>query len=944
MRLSSRAEGEFMFNVKLKRIVASFAVMLAILLTALGSGFTVAKAINAEEDVTITYSKNRSAVKVLDEVVDGEPKYFKQLAKTTELAATDILAVMNRIVDVADGYSAVVSQQKAVLKAGGTVFEKANALLKSHVALSDELSNLYESSLKLTEANYLNYDEGNTFTTQLKGISASFTVLGEKVALTNELYDLLSVNETAQDKSANTAYGYYDTDLSVSDYGMFKLGTCYNKGLSAIENAEDPAAARKEYVDQLNNVPRNVFEHIYNEYLAVTAVERTELTAEEADLANNGLYNKMGEAQTKVENFWQGASEDVKSAYATKYDYLQKYFAGHQEYDGTAVSKNSSSLTYAINGTTIMTIKAYIKNGYVSGARTNKEATVFAPNASISLNTATLSGAERNVGNLITEKNDKLEAGYLVRFNVYGGTTMSQAFDTEAVNKKTVGGVIYVINFNLKKYQEELVGKDRGLLGGVIGNTFLKGVWGSSDKAENVKKASELIADTDTDLCYMYANGELVPFENITYDPNGGTLMLETTTFGNFAVASAQQTGDFWTQPLFWILVAVGVVLLIIIIRIIRRFCKYSVKFYSNGGSKVKKARARKGQYFVMPANPVRKGFVFAGWYADKALKNRFVQTRIVKRKNLKAYAKWSLELSPDRINRYYANLRNALASHGALPEGYELAEGETKTFAVIEKGEKEIKLYFALDVAELQKAGYKAVAAPAGYEETPAMFTIATREDFLAAQKLVAKLIEDNNLGEVQYEEAKEEEVKFTLALCLPVVEVVTEEPAALPVVEPVEPEEETTEEVVTEEPAEESVEEPVEEPTEEVAEEPVTDEKLIEYFTKIRNAVCGYALYEMNDKAEDGKMLIKLYKKEEAVYCYMALDPESYGLETVSLGFGDTPALLKIANDEDLEKAIALVEVIMLDHGFEKSDEPVEEKPYEGKGFGYRIHFVEE
>ena len=89
---------------------------------------------------------------------------------------------------------------------------------------------------------------------------------------------------------------------------------------------------------------------------------------------------------------------------------------------------------------------------------------------------------------------------------------------------------------------------------------------------------------------------------------------------------------------------------------------------------------------------------------------------------------------------------------------------------------------------------------------------------------------------------------------------------------------------------------------------------------------------------------MLVKLYKKDDAVYCYLALDPASYGLETVGLGFSDTPALMKVSTDEDLEKAVSLVEAVMLAHGFEKSDELVEEKPYEGKGFGYRIHFVEE
>ncbi len=968
-----------MFNVKLRRAIASFAVMLAFLFTALGGGQIAAQAITAEEDVFILYSNNRNAVKVLDEVVDGEPKYFKQLKEATAITAEEKVAVMNRIISVANSYTALVSKKDAILKSGQNTLAKENGLNDEYQGLCTDLTTLYNDSLKLTEAKYSTYDADNTFVAGIGNMMKDFTVVGEKINLATELFALFSVNDANPDKTAKTCYGFYDTDLSVTDYGTFKLFSVYNAGLTAIATSQDPVSTRKDYVGQLNAVPRNLFEDIYNDYLAATAVERGELTAEEADLQNNDLVNKMGECQTKVEDFWNGASEDVKKGYATQYDYLQKYFESHQEYDGTAVSKNSSSLTYDVGGETIMTIRAYVKEGYTSNARANKAATVFAPNASISLNTGTLSGEEKNVSNLLYDKNNKLGTGYLVRFNVYGGTTRSKLFDTEKVNNATEGGVIYVIEFNLKNYYEKLVAEDKGLLGGLLKDTFLEGVWGTKDKEDKIKKAYELISGSDVDLCYMYKDGELKPFENINYNSDGGILMLETTMFGNFAVAAAKGGDGFWTNPLFWVILAAAIILLLVVIAIIRKYKKYSVKFYSNGGTKVKKVRARKGQYFVMPANPVRSGFVFAGWYEDKTLKRRFLATRIVKRRSLKAYAKWALELSPDRINRYYTYLRNILASHGALSPEFELEEGKTRTFAVIEKGEKDIKLYFALDANELKKEGYNITAVPQGYEETPCCYVITLRDHFLVAQKLVNKLLETYNLGETEYEEAKEDEAKFALAISAPVLEAPKQEEPVEETTDEIEvlietqetrgtevqviikdaaaqEETEEVEEVVeaeepAEEPAEETVEEVVEEPVveapveePEVQEEPASDEQLIEYFKKIRNAVCGYALYEKNDKAEDGKMLIKLYKKEEAVYCYMALDADAYGLETANLGFGDTPALLKVANDEDLEKALSLVEVIMLDHGFEKSDEPVPEKPYEGKGFGYRIHYVEE
>ena len=112
-----------------------------------------------------------------------------------------------------------------------------------------------------------------------------------------------------------------------------------------------------------------------------------------------------------------------------------------------------------------------------------------------------------------------------------------------------------------------------------------------------------------------------------------------------------------------------------------------------------------------------------------------------------------------------------------------------------------------------------------------------------------------------------------------------------------------------------------------------------------QIRQAASGYALYEANEKAEDGKMLVKLYKREDAVYCYLALEAAAYELEAVEgEGFADTPALSKVNCDEELARVLELVDVMMREHGLEKVEEEVEDKPYEGKSFGYRIHYIEE
>lgn len=960
-------------NSNFKRIRAVLAVCLAFAFTlACFGALTFADA--ATSDLGTYYSEHFKEVLLIDDTLNGEPMNFKDLRDSGD---PEKLVVMQRIVKVANALSKLNADIDKSVKSNSTYKAGKNQTLNESVtALDIELAAYVKNTVKLNSDNVGKYDENGAILDKIKEYSKKYSVISEQYKLGDEYYKLFAVNENNSQGTAETVYGFYELDLTVSNYGAAALAACYQKGIKEIATADDASATRETYVKKLNEVPKNRFEFIFGELLEINAYDEKVQVGEgedktDIDLTNNGLYNEYSKSKSAVEDFWSKANDEVKTAYAEKYALLQKYFDSTQEYNGAVESQNTSVIKYSVDGKTIMTVTAYVKDGYDPSKTDNKVATVFAPNASIKLYSSTLSGEAKKAGEAIHELNDKLNIGYLVRFNVYGGSAVATAanskpFDVQKANDRTPGGVTYVIEFNVKEYYEQIVAQDKGVIGTLLSQyvPILSGVWGSTDKTSQIKDAYDLVKDGDVALCYAYENDQLKPFDKITYS-DGGILMLQTSSFGNFAIAAASDdTFAFLKSSMFWLVALAVLVVLIIVLAIIRKYKKYSVKFYSNGGSKVKRVRARKGGYFVMPDNPVRAGYAFAGWFEDKALTKRFIATRIVKRRRLKAYAKWTLEFTPERVNAYYLNLRNELASHAALLDSASLEEGKTKTFAFVEKGEKDIKLCLAFDFKKLKKDGYAVVASK--LEETPTLFVIRTRDDYVVAQKLVAKLIETYALSETEYEAAADDETKFVLAVAnLPVVEEAVEEPVEEEVVEEVV--EETTEEVV-EEPAEETeiiveseetVEEPVEEEVveevteevaeeevveEEVVEEPASEEQLIEYFTKIRSAVCGYALYEMNEKAENGKMLVKLYVKDEAVYCYMALDPDSYGLETVGLGFGDTPALLKVACDADLDKAIELVEVLMTEHGFEKSDEPVEERPYEGKGFGYRIHFVEE
>ncbi|MBQ7792286.1 MAG: InlB B-repeat-containing protein, partial [Clostridia bacterium] len=66
----------------------------------------------------------------------------------------------------------------------------------------------------------------------------------------------------------------------------------------------------------------------------------------------------------------------------------------------------------------------------------------------------------------------------------------------------------------------------------------------------------------------------------------------------------------------------------------------YTVNFDANGGSKVATASVTKGKTVKQPADPVKEGYTFAGWYLDEALTEAFdFETKITK--SIKLYAKW---------------------------------------------------------------------------------------------------------------------------------------------------------------------------------------------------------------------------------------------------------------------------------------------------------------
>ena len=68
---------------------------------------------------------------------------------------------------------------------------------------------------------------------------------------------------------------------------------------------------------------------------------------------------------------------------------------------------------------------------------------------------------------------------------------------------------------------------------------------------------------------------------------------------------------------------------------------RYTVTFETNGGSRIEKQSVTKDTLLSEPSAPTKEGYVFAGWYTDKELKEKFDFSQTVT-KNLTLYAAWT--------------------------------------------------------------------------------------------------------------------------------------------------------------------------------------------------------------------------------------------------------------------------------------------------------------
>lgn len=377
-------------------------------------------------------------------------------------------------------------------------------------------------------------------------------------------------------------------------------------------------------------------------------------------------------------------------------------------------------------------------------------------------------------------------------------------------------------------------------------------------------------------------------------------------------------------------LIALGLFILLIIILVstIKRNKKRKISFYVSGRllETVKVSYKKPINY---PDAPIKEGYNFIGWCLDRACKVPYDKDLLDRKKDFNLHSHY------EKITSTYAPVQNVneniessivvetvkttepivYNSEYIYDElryvmlGYERALqfkklGVTRKQVIAEMFEKDgvVNLYLKLDPDFMREKGYNVET----YEDpmfaiVPCKLQVKTKEDFEQALKLIKETMTVNNLvasGVTYAQKPKSTEALRKSGFAF----FVKNETVA------------TTAE---------------------------------DYYRLLRAIVVSYGKSETR-KVPDGvnnKLILKIYKKAESLYVYLALDPVEEGLEDVSFdrSFSDTPARLEVKTAEDCMRANEFIDKLMYRYGMERKPEKAEISLTDSLdvncGFGWRV-----
>ncbi len=450
--------------------------------------------------------------------------------------------------------------------------------------------------------------------------------------------------------------------------------------------------------------------------------------------------------------------------------------------------------------------------------------------------------------------------------------------------------------------------------------------------------------------------------------------------------------------------IAGAVIVALIIILIVIKICKKKkVKFY-DGKKLIKKVKVKRKKQIPFPELPEKEGKVFIGWFKDKKFKKPYTSKVLLKNKKLKLYARYIVKadkeepvVNPPKVNPMVPpmakrpmplkpgvppmaqkpvepqvtapvkeeepieakdNLERLTSTQLYDQEGLDKFDvlGDEKVYgepmsetAIMEEKialkESEVKIDEYYDNIRYEMLTYER-ALP--FKHLGVIRKQVIAEMFERDNKIYLYLAVDPNLmKEKGYDVDGHDELEFSIVPCLKVVADKNDYEEAIKLI---------NEAMVLNNFIKSEVVFAQKIKSDEVTrkngfafyvknDNVVTSAK--HYYNYMRALVLSYkvAVNRKYPASLDNKMILKIFKKEERIFLYLALDADSEGLEFVGYdkNFIDTPAMFEIKTAEDCAKANTLIDKLMYRFGMEKCPEQVDvsldDNVESNCGFGYRI-----
>ncbi len=875
---------------KNKFIVAILATLFLVCSILSLSTFKVAKAEVTNIDVTEYYNQYKDFVTTVDENHEIFNGFYEQYLLTVNSNSQGNLSFFERMKDVVevatlfksfDNYSQddyVIADWNKIEKI------KADALLDATIKDAN-----FDKQAIITKLNgYSSQISSNYKTFEEKFNIQKANIIAEIESLKNSLLYVNSQNPQGDEK---TVVGFYDQTAKANVEEIYNEAIEEIEAINFVKGSTNESQLLVEKSEQykilLDAEPKNDIFRAINAINDYYSFEKENPT----DTENIELFKNLARlaCQKAKDNFINVATKEVLVSLSNEVSLIENFPMGDfkpSDFEKVLVDNVKTS------------DEVFVVRAVMLTSETAKAVKVIPQEVEIKVHTNhILSAVKKNISKTINEYDEKLTVGYCFSIDLYDGSNK-----WKQVNEFEGERVVYQVEVDLEKYYNNYIENNSGALDKLLSNIGIKfGKVLEKNRFDRIVSADDYLERFDhsekSSLVYSYKIGEggerlLTPLNYKLV--NGGILMFETTTFGTFSTAESVNNSLF-ANPLFWVIVVLSVIAIIIIISIIVKNKKYSVIFDSMGGSKVKPAKARRGDVYVMPNNPTKEGYVFGGWFLDTACTIRFVDTYVRKRKNVKVYAKWNKPDTTSKFIPYYEGLKNYFLSFSKVGPFADSGFVSEEIYARVFVSENGVKLFVNYDLEKLQELGYN-VEESNEFEGTTTMLLVSDRESFIDAKEIVSLMLNENGFVAFDDEEfepitAKEVEEGFVFS---------------------------------------------------------ITNDKVLssigEYYEYIRAFSKCYTLVNPAPFIKTGCVLFRMYLEENVINLYFAFKP-SGDLIDASGRFSDTPALLKVGEDaQDVMEACELIDMFLVKCGFVKDSSLAMdiklEKAKEGEGFGFAVN----